>query len=1004
VEVCVSAVLALIAARARAYAGQWALVALGVAIAAAVPVLSSASTRVASSGALEHAIAELPAGQRSVTVSYNGYLRGAELQGADQAVRTELRQLSTVSPLRQMVFRRLSDGHGSELTLGAADHLDRAVRLVSGHLPASCTPQRCEVVMVGAGGTPDTASLGVVVVGHVDRVNPFLLSGTFDPGLDAPLLLGANTEQMAASQILENFQRSWGWVTPLDLAIVGRLGVSDYLARGNDVGDELMRRLQGLIVTAPDDILRSEDERARRSGQRFGLLGGTSAALVLGLAVVAAVSTRWDHLAVIRLLLTRGATPGQLAGFTFAEATWPVLAGGLLGVGTAYVGALAVSGPDVAAAGLAGGAGTAALLTVAAAVAVGLTLRWSPAAGERAAWQMVTFGVAVTVGAALLAASRGAAAIQAGASTDPLVSLLPVLAALAGGLLAARCWPLLPRLLARVVPRRAPDVRLALAGAGRRPLRAAVTVAVVAATSASVIFALGYRTTLDRGAEDQAGFAVPMVARLTTGTSLTRPADVSTPALVAALGPGATAYPVLRTGATVDLTAADAAPVELLGLAPSALPRMAPWRSDYADAARSTVQRRLAVPAPVRGPAIPDGARRLSLPAVGSTFRLDVIALVRDSSGRSLPITLARRGNALAGDLPAGTGRSLEGLTLREDMQTASLRQHAVGEGGVDLPARTGTVVVGPPSADGRPLGADLRAWSVPAPGAGEATDTGLAIHYRIAGDTTTAQPSRPAAGPLPAYVDGATASRARGGLLSLGVGQGKQLAVRVVARGDRFPTTRGRFAVVDRAALAAVLDETTPGAGTATEVWVWAPPGGPSRAVAQGLKRGPFDLLTVDVRQAREDALRTDPVAVTASRLLLGTALVGLVVGGLCVVLLVLAERRESAGELFAREADGTRPARLRLELLGRAAAVLALGVPVGVATGIALARATTTLVAVTAGGTTPEPPLASASSPGLVLLALVALLGLGLAGAAGVAATSLRGALPVPPGTDLR
>ena len=42
-----------------------------------------------------------------------------------------------------------------------------------------------------------------------------------------------------------------------------------------------------------------------------------------------------------------------------------------------------------------------------------------------------------------------------------------------------------------------------------------------------------------------------------------------------------------------------------------------------------------------------------------------------------------------------------------------------------------------------------------------------------------------------------------------------------------------------------------------------------------------------------------------TSSRLLLGTALVGLLVGGLCVVLMVLAERRESAGELFAREAE---------------------------------------------------------------------------------------------------
>ena len=215
----------------------------------------------------------------------------------------------------------------------------------------------------------------------------------------------------------------------------------------------------------------------------------------------------------------------------------------------------------------------------------------------------------------------------------------------------------------------------------------------------------------------------------------------------------------------------------------------------------------------------------------------------------------------------------------------------------------------------------------------------------------------------IPAYVDGATAATARGGLLSLRLGEGKQLSLRIVATGERFPTTHGRFAVLDRASLAAAMDELTPGAGTATEVWVWAPAGdsdcGPCR---EGSALAPFDRVAVDSRPDDEQSLRSDPVALTSSRLLLGTALVGVLVGGLCVVLMILAERRESAGELFAREADGTRPGRLRVELLARAGAVLAVGVPVGVAAGIVLAQATTTLVTVTAGGTTPEPPLVDA------------------------------------------
>ena len=195
-----------------------------------------------------------------------------------------------------------------------------------------------------------------------------------------------------------------------------------------------------------------------------------------------------------------------------------------------------------------------------------------------------------TVAAALLAGSRGTTGVETGSSPDVLVTLLPVLVALAGGLLAARCWPFVPGVLARVLPRRAAGFRLALAGAGRRPLRAAATVAVLAATSTSVVFAVGYRTTLDQGAADQAAFAVPMLARLTTGASLVRPADLATAGAVKSLGPGATSYPVLRGVASLPLNAADSDPVELLGLDPSALPHMAHWRTDYAGVTPATLR------------------------------------------------------------------------------------------------------------------------------------------------------------------------------------------------------------------------------------------------------------------------------------------------------------------------------------------------------------------------------------------------------------------------------
>ena len=116
----------------------------------------------------------------------------------------------------------------------------------------------------------------------------------------------------------------------------------------------------------------------------------------------------------------------------------------------------------------------------------------------------------------------------------------------------------------------------------------------------------------------------------------------------------------------------------------------------------------------------------------------------------------------------------------------------------------------------------------------------------------------------------------------------------------------------------------------------------------------------------------------------------------------MVLAERRESAGELFAGGGrDASRPA---AELLARAGAVLAVGVPVGVVAGIVLGQATTTLVTVTAGGTTPEPPLVDAASPALVAAALVILLALGLFGAAGMLRPHRCGSGARRRGTDLR
>ena len=196
---------------------------------------------------------------------------------------------------------------------------------------------------------------------------------------------------------------------------------------------------------------------------------------------------------------------------------------------------------------------------------------------------------------------------------------------------------------------------------------------------------------------------------------------------------------------------------------------------------------------------------------------------------------------------------------------------------------------------------------------------------------------------------------------------------------------------MVDRQALAAVIDRTNPGGSQPDEVWLaLAPDGEVSAAAVRG-------GLEVTARAAVERDLRTDPVARSAGRLLLAGAMLALGVAAAILVLLVVAERREDATELYSWEADGVSPGTLRAALWWRAVVVAVPAVPAGVLAGLGLSGVVARLVAVTATAQTPQPPLAAATGLGWagVTVAAGVLLALGLAGL--VCGAALREPLPV-------
>jgi hypothetical protein len=977
----VVAVLTLALARLWRGPTRWLLIVAGIAVATLLPMSAAATAAHTTTEALRHGVAALPPGAQSLIVSYPGLaLDRAELAALDGKVRAELGRL-TQHPVRsQMLFHQMSDSAGAGMFLGATDDLPGAVRLLSGRMPAGCTPTRCEMVLVGASPPRLPPELGIVIVGTAERTDPLLLSGTFEPAKGMPLLLADGVADAAAIDWLTAFQRHYGWVAALDEDRAAA-DLTGYLAASARAGDDLSRFRRGLFLTAPDDVLRAEFDRAQRSTRRFALLSGSATALLIGFAAIGAIGARRDHRAVAALLRRRGAPPRQLAAFTALTATVPVLAGTALGllIGLAAAGSAALPGGALAQV-----AATSAL----AALVLALALSWSPEHPWRVLDTIVLAGATV----AAVALARGAVTVgDLQGRTDPLLVALPVIALVCGGLLAGRLFPLLVpigvRMAHRLPARASLPVRLGLAGTARRPLRAVATVAFLAAATGIVIFAGGYRSTLEQGAADQAAFAVPLDARVQAGTTLQRPLDVASMADYRDLGPETLAAPVLRATAGVRVNSFETRTSEIVGVPPEALTRVPAWDRVTGGAGAADSARLIARGTAAPGWPVPAVARRITFTVHGPLDNTTVVAWLRDTDGRDIGVTLQHSGDTLTATLPyPRSAARLFALAIAESPDYAARHLHHIGEGASSGGAGDVAILQGHLSFSGATLD-------------GTALGAAFETDYQLTGARVVVPLGTPpgaAEAPLPVLADPVTAAAAAGGQLQLTVDGATPITARVVQVLPRFPAAGERFVVADAAALADILDARTPGTGSVSEIWLAS---ADPHALGAKLRQAPFDRLNVTLRADLRNRLATDPLAVGAAGLLWSGALTALGVAVVALLLLVVAERRDDAAELYAWESDGLTPAALRGLLFARAAGVVAVAVPCVLLIGLALTRLTTALVLVTAVGSAPRPPLALATSSTQLAAVLGAGVGLGLLAAGLVAWRSFRAPLPARP-----
>jgi len=253
-------------------------------------------------------------------------------------------------------------------------------------------------------------------------------------------------------------------------------------------------------------------------------------------------------------------------------------------------------------------------------------LTWRGLAALTGGWLVSTLVVAALVAVpagarigdvAAVAAVAALALVLAGngsQSTTQTILLAP-LCALAAGVIVLRLSGVALMAGERLARRGPLAVRVAFVDLARRPGLPSLWVAFVAVAVGLGGFALCYRATLVRSAADQAAAAVPLDATVSPGPSFATPLTLASRDRWDALSHGI-AWPVRRTQAT--FVSGDASvTVPALGVPAAALARMHGWRASDAPVPLRALAARLAPAGPVRvpGPAVPAGARWLSVRA-----------------------------------------------------------------------------------------------------------------------------------------------------------------------------------------------------------------------------------------------------------------------------------------------------------------------------------------------------------------------------------------------------
>jgi hypothetical protein len=964
------------------------LLAAGIAAGATVLAVVLGGSLVAQDEQTARALARVPPAQRTVTAVYADLgvsRRGATVGTTDPLVRRALATVTPEKPVRVVQYKLLRIERAL-VNLAAVDGLGKWVRLRSGRLPRTCTPALCEVVQLGGRGrVPSSPGLRFVKVGEgvlsssvpfgqLPGVRAARIGESFRPEEQPPFLVTEGFDALAGLPALRSLYRTYAWVVPLKPASVHPWEIDRFLGSLTRARSTLRAESLFLDLAAPADELADARASGRVAGRRLLLIGGQAAALLLAFALLAAASMRRDADAAWWRLTWRGARRWQLVLMSGVEIGTAALVGAVVGwtVGVGLTAALADRADSPVGAILdhsvlsAAGLGAAVALTVGAVLVVLLSLR-APALplGGRAISTVDVAALGALL-AVLVAVARGqadAGSLASSGSTGAFLLLLPGLVTFVVAVACARLLGPGLRLLERGVRRAAVSVRLAALSLARSPGHAVVAVTFLVASVGLALFALVYRSTLERGIDDHAAYAVPLdftVREDLSPSKLVPPLDAAPLSSYQALAKGVDVVPLIRQTGSVGAFGGPNR-FTLLGLPSDSIAGLHGWRNDFADRPLAELAASIRPEGTVamRGPSIPAAATALVLPASVEGGDVSLEAEVITPASRFLHLDLGVTNGRPTRDLRVALPAAARGGKV---VALGIGRALAVEEHASEFTRVDGTLRLGPLSAEtpsGRAvLLADYSGWV----GVNGATPIGdSAVRYLVnEAAERRLQPKQPTDGKAIPVIANPRLAAAAGanGVLPLRV-PGGVLRARVVAVARRFPTVHGDFAVADRRLVFVALNTAKPGTAVVNELWIGTRGDESARTVANRLSHPPFDVLAVSSRRALADDLSSDPLSRGALLVLAGAAAGSVLLALLGLLLLLAADLRDERGELFDLEAQGAGPAILRRHLRLRAGLVAGLGLVGGLGAAAALGALVVSLVTVTANAGAAEPPL---------------------------------------------